>query len=71
MDTRVSASASAQIPYKFLTDPEDNPLVVKLKKLLDEIAGESIPSKLNKVLDVINGFANREKERIYFRSDRD
>lgn len=47
--------------YKFLTDPEDNPLVVKLKKLLDEIAGESIPSKLNKVLDVINGFANREK----------
>ena len=47
--------------YKFLTDPEDNPLVVKLKKLLDEIAGDSIPSKLNKVLDVINGFANREK----------
>lgn len=47
--------------YKFLTDPEDNPLVVKLKKLLDEIAGESIPAKLNKVLDVINGFANREK----------
>lgn len=47
--------------YKFLTDSEDNPLVVKLKKLLDEIAGESIPSKLNKVLDVINGYANREK----------
>ena len=47
--------------YKFLTDPEDNPLVMKLKKLLDEIAGESIPSKLNKVLDVINGYANREK----------
>ena len=47
--------------YKFLTDPEDNSLVMKLKKLLDEISGESIPSKLNKVLDVINGFANREE----------
>lgn len=48
--------------YKFLTDPEDNPLVAKLKKLLDEIATESIPSKLNKVLEVINGYANREKD---------
>lgn len=47
--------------YKFLTDPEDNPLVMKLKKSLDEIAGESIHSKQNKVLDVINGYANREK----------
>lgn len=48
--------------YKFLTNPEDNPLVIKLKKLLDEIAGDSIPSKLNKVLEVINGYANREKD---------
>lgn len=47
---------------KFLTNPEDNPLVMKLKMLLYEIAGESIPSKLNKVLDVINGYANREKD---------
>lgn len=47
--------------YKLLTDPEDNPLVVKLKKLLDSIAGESIPSKLNKTLDVINGYANGDE----------
>lgn len=46
--------------YKFLTDPEDNPLSDKLKKLLDEIAEESIHAKLNKVLDVINSFANCE-----------
>lgn len=47
--------------YKFSTDLEDNPLVVKLKNLLDEIERESIPSKLNRVLDVINGYANREE----------
>ena len=47
--------------YKFLTDPGENPLVVELKKLLEANAGESIPSKLNKVLDVINSSVNREK----------
>lgn len=55
---RIRFSANS---YRFLTGPEDNPLVMKLKKLLDEIAGESIHSKQNKVLDVINGYANREK----------
>lgn len=57
-NVRIRFSADS---YKFLTDPEDNPLVVKLKELLEEIAGESIPSKLNRVLDVVNGFANCEK----------
>lgn len=47
--------------YEFSPDPDDNPLVVELKKSLDEIAGKSIPSKLNKMLDVINDFANREE----------
>ena len=46
----------------FLTDAENIPLIVKLKELLEEIAGEGIPSKLSKVLDLINGYANREKE---------
>ena len=45
----------------FPTDAENIPLIVKLKELLEEIAGEGIPSKQNKVLDLINGFANREK----------
>ena len=48
--------------YKFLTDPEDNPLTKKLKDMLDEITAEPIPSKLNKVLEVINSFANRERD---------
>lgn len=55
---RIRFSANS---YRFLTGPEDNPLVMELKKLLDKIAGESIHSKQNKVLDVINGYANREK----------
>ncbi|MBD5149396.1 MAG: hypothetical protein HDT18_03265 [Oscillibacter sp.] len=50
--------------YKFLTEPEENPLAQRLKALLDEIAGEPIPSKLNKVLEVINGFANRENAEV-------
>lgn len=50
--------------FKFLTDPDENPLAAKLKTLLDEIAGESIPSKLNQVLEVINDFANREKNEL-------
>lgn len=48
--------------YKFLTDPAKNPLVVRLTEILDKIAAESIPFKLSKVLETINGFANHEKD---------
>lgn len=48
--------------YKFLTDPEENLLAVKLSKILDGIAAEPIPIKLSKVLETINGFANHEKD---------
>lgn len=48
--------------YKFLTDPEENLLAVKLSKILDGIAAEPIPIKLRKVLETINGFANHEKD---------
>ena len=47
--------------YKFVTDHQDNPLAKQLKKVLDEIESESIPMKLNRVLDVINAYANRSK----------
>lgn len=49
--------------YKFLTDPEENLLAVKLSKILDGIAAEPIPIKLSKVLETINGFANHEKDK--------
>lgn len=48
--------------YKFLTDPEENLLAVKLSKILDGIAAEPIPIKLSKVLETINGFSNHEKD---------
>lgn len=44
--------------YKFVSDPSDNPLTEKLRKVLDDCASESIPAKLNKVLEVINAYAN-------------
>lgn len=50
--------------YKFLTDPGENSLAQKLKAMLDAIACEPIPAKLNRVLDIINGFANRENAEI-------
>ena len=47
--------------YKFVTDHHDSPLSEQIKKALDSIAGETIPIKLNRVLDVINAYANRSE----------
>lgn len=60
-NVRIRFSADS---YKFLTEPGEDPLAKKLKALLDEIACDPIPSKLSKVLEVINGFANRENAEI-------
>lgn len=48
--------------YKFLTNPEANPLTIKLLEILDTIAADPIPIKLSKALETINGFANHEKD---------
>ena len=48
--------------YKFVSDPNDNPLTERLKTLLSKISSASIPVKLNNVLDVINAYANRTKD---------
>lgn len=49
---------------KFSPTPEDDPFVERLKAVFDEIVEAPIPSKLNKVLEVVNGFANHENAEI-------
>lgn len=47
---------------KFAADCGDSPLTEKLKTVLAEIEKESIPAKLNRVLSVINAYANTVKD---------
>lgn len=48
--------------YKFVSDPNENPLTEELKIRLNEIAGEPISVMLKHVLGVINAHANRTKD---------
>lgn len=47
--------------YKPLTDPADNELAQRITTELDGIAKESIPTKLMRVMELINTYANRVK----------
>jgi GTPase SAR1 family protein len=47
--------------YKFVMAPNGSPLTERLEQLLSVISGDTIPMKLNKVLDVINEYANKTK----------
>lgn len=46
--------------FRFVTDPDDNPLSQKISAILEKLASEPIPRKLNAVLEAINGYANEE-----------
>jgi len=48
--------------YKFVSDPNENPLSEKLTQVLSENSGEAIPVKLSMILDIINAYANKHKD---------